>query len=107
MLAAVACRTRVITHGRADSGHFVRDHARANASTVDHNTHIALPTRHGLRHRICEIRIIHGLCRVRAEILMIKTKVSKNALQRFLHLKAAMIGSDRYSFPWSVSTDAF
>src|SRR5215510_14926193 len=95
VLPAVAGRRRVVTHGGADAGHFVRRHARPDSGAVDHDAEVACAIGHRPRDGVGEIWVIYGLFGESSEVAMSVAEFVEKFLEAFFHLIPAVIGADR------------
>src|SRR6185369_14298447 len=109
VLAAVARGCLVITHRGSHPGHLVGCHTRSDSSSVNDYPKIARLGGDSPRYKMRVVRIVNGFSRVRAEILMIVTKISQQTLDLLFHLEAAMIGaeSDLFLVRGAATTDSF
>src|SRR5207249_4143247 len=90
-LAAERQHIRAIMFAAVSGRAFVVTHRRSNTRTVDHDSEITTLSRYGECDRLRDVRIIHGLHRVGAEILVVAAEFGQHALQAFFHFKAAVI----------------
>src|SRR5215510_1657727 len=95
VLPAVAGRRRVVTHGGADAGHFVRGHAGPDSGAVDHDAEVACAIGHRPRDGVGEIGVIYGFFGESSEVAMAVAEFVEIFLEALFHFIPAMIGADR------------
>ena len=78
---------------------FVRCDAHADSGSADQYPKLMLAFRNAPSHGLGVIRIVGGLCGVRAEVRYRDALFVKIVAQHFLELKAAMVGANGHAHP--------
>ncbi len=97
MLAGVGRGGDVVAHGRADATHLVRCHAAPDPGAVDHDAEARPSAGHLVRHGHGEIRIVHGLASIRAEIRRFVPQLDEPLRDDCLERHPAVVGAERDS----------
>ena len=81
--------------GRANPRNLVCRDAHADTGRADQHAEIALSLSHALRHGLCVIGIIGGLCGLRSEIVHDDSAFQQMLLQTLFQFETAVIGANR------------